>query len=241
MEGLATAENVIIEEDQTNPPKRYSQASIVRELEKRGLGTKATRASILETLYKRNYITDQKSIKATTLGIHLIDSLEKHSPIIIDEKLTKEIEEDMEIMHTTEDKKTLEEKQKKVIDHSKKAIEKISKDFHKNEKEIGKELITATEASWKEEAKNNELDFTCPLCNKGKLTMKYSPKFRRYFVGCNAYPDCKNTFGLPPGGMIKKTEKFCEHCKFPIMMKIMRGKRPWFFCFNMECPGKEEK
>jgi len=240
IEGKADIKEVTIEEDQTKPPRRYSPASILRELEKRSLGTKATRASILERLYDRGYITDQKSIRATPLGINLIGSLEKHSPIIIDEALTREIEEDMEIMHTTDDKKTLEEKQREVIDNSKKAIEKISKDFHKNEKAIGKELVTATKKAWKQEAKDNELDFTCPLCKKGKLTMKYSPKFRRNFIGCNSYPTCKNTFGLPPNGLIKKTEKTCEHCQFPIMMRIMKGKSPWFFCFNMECPGKEE-
>ena len=89
---------VITEKDETKPPKRYSPASILSELEKRNLGTKATRANILETLYDRNYISNQKSIEATTLGIHLIKSLKKHSPVIIDEALTREIEDDMEII-----------------------------------------------------------------------------------------------------------------------------------------------
>ena len=89
MNGEAIIENIKIDQDQTKPPKRYSPASIVSELEKRGLGTKATRASIIETLYNRHYITDTKSIKATPLGIHLIESLGKYSKIIIDEKLTQ--------------------------------------------------------------------------------------------------------------------------------------------------------
>ena len=65
-----------IEEKETQPPKRYSPASIISELEKRNLGTKATRSSILETLYDRGYVKE-KSIEATPLGISLIETLEK--------------------------------------------------------------------------------------------------------------------------------------------------------------------
>ena len=79
------------EEKETQPPKRYSPASIVSELEKRNLGTKATRAAILETLYDRGYIRE-KSIEATPLGMSLISTIEKYSPIIIDEQLTRNFE-----------------------------------------------------------------------------------------------------------------------------------------------------
>ena len=85
----------LTEEKQTQPPKRFSPASILSELEKRNLGTKATRANILETLYSRGYV-NEKSIKATPFGISLIETLEKYSPIIIDEKLTRSFEEEME-------------------------------------------------------------------------------------------------------------------------------------------------
>jgi len=98
------------EQKETQPPRRYSPASIISELEKRNLGTKSTRSSILETLYDRNYIEGQ-SIKATPFGISLIESLEKYSPIIIDEKLTHDFEEDMEeigkIYPAEENKKTV--------------------------------------------------------------------------------------------------------------------------------------
>jgi len=238
MDGKALIEKVDIQEDKTKPPKRYSPASIVRELEKRGLGTKATRANILETLYNRNYIMDNKSIKATPLGIHLIESLEKHSPIIIDEKLTREIEKDMEQMQINNKKQELQKKEQQVLESTKKNLEKISKDFKKNESKIGKELVKATEEAWKQEAIANELN-ECPVCKKGKLTIKYSPRFKRRFVACNAYPKCKTTFSLPPNALIKKTEKICEHCGFPMLMSIKKGKRPWIFCFNPNCKSRE--
>src|SRR3989338_4037640 len=74
--------NSRIEEKETQPPRRYSQASILTELEKKNLGTKSTRSSILETLYNRGYIKE-KQIQATELGIRLIESLQTYSPIIV--------------------------------------------------------------------------------------------------------------------------------------------------------------
>jgi DNA topoisomerase-1 len=99
MDGTRIIEDSRIEEKQTQPPRRYSPASLVSELAKRNLGTKATRASIVETLYSRGYIKEQ-SIKATPLGISLISSLKKHSPIIIDEKLTRNFEKEMGLIES---------------------------------------------------------------------------------------------------------------------------------------------
>ncbi len=228
-------DNVKIEEKMTQPPKRYSPASIIYELEKRNLGTKATRANIIETLYNRNYIKD-KSIKATELGIRLIDSLEKYSPIIIDEKLTREIEKDME--HIRESKKDLEKKEKQVINKAEKVLIKISEDFKKKENEIGKELVKANQALWQEQTENNKLNFQCPACKKGELTIKYTPRFKSYFVACTDYPNCRQTYSLPKS-LIKKTDKICESCKFPMLMSIKKAKRPWIFCFNKECESKQ--
>ena len=66
-------------------------------------------------------------------------------------------------------------------------------------------------------------------------------KTKRHFVACDAYPDCKTTYSLPPNGIIKKTEKVCEHCWFPTLMSIKKGKKPWFFCFNQECLTNKER
>ena len=76
MEGKANIIDSRIEQKETQPPRRYSPASIISELEKRNLGTKATRSSIVETLYDRGYVEGQ-SIQATPLGISLINTLRK--------------------------------------------------------------------------------------------------------------------------------------------------------------------
>jgi len=224
------------EEKETQPPKRYSPASIISQLEKKNLGTKATRSSILETLYNRNYIKE-KSIEATPLGMSLITTLEKYSPIIIDEDLTRNFEQDLESIQKSKD--NFIEKEKKVIEKAKKTIINISKDFEKHKNEIGKELLIANLQLREQQREENKLN-PCLKCNKGSLGITYSRKTRRHFIACDAYPDCKTTFSLPPNGVIKKTEKICEECGFPMLMSLRKGRKPWIFCFNPECETNKE-
>ena len=237
MEGEVTIEKVNIEEKQTQPPNRYSPASIIKELEKRNLGTKATRANIIETLYNRNYVKG-KSIQATELGIKLIDSLEKHSPIIIDEKLTRNFEKDMDAIRAS--KKDLNKKQEVIIKKAEETLTKISTDFKKQEKEIGKELNEANQSIYEQEKEDNKLGIKCPACKKGEITIKYTPRFKSYFLACTDYPNCKQTFPLPSQSLIKKTDKICEYCKWPQLIRIKQGKRPWIFCPNPKCESKKE-
>ena len=213
LNGSYKIERLNIEEKMTQPPKRYTPASLVSELEKRNLGTKSTRASIIETLYDRGYIKEQQ-IEATPLGMSLISTLEKHSPIIIDEALTRKFEKEMDSIQTA--KKNLNEKE---------------------EIEIGQELINATNNLREQEREATKL-MPCQKCKKGSLVIKYSPKFKRSFIACNSYPECKTTFPLPPG-FIKKTEKICDKCSFPLLLRISKGKRPWFFCFNPACESRK--
>ncbi len=236
IDGKARIKKLREEEKMTQPPRRYSPASLVSELSKRNLGTKATRAAIVETLYNRGYIREQR-IEATPLGLSLISSLEKYSPIIIDEKLTRNFEKQMQEIQTT--KKNLESKEHQIINGAKKVIAKISEEFKDNEDKIGGELLEAHKNLIEEERKKNKLT-KCPVCKKGDLIIIYSRKTRKKFVACNQYPKCKTTFSLPQNGLIKKTDKICE-CGFPILMLIRKGKRPWFFCFNPNCSKKQKE
>jgi len=236
LEGEVKIVDMRTEEKETQPPKRYSPASILSELEKRNLGTKSTRSSILETLYDRGYIKE-KSIEATPLGISLISTMEKHSPIIIDEKLTRSFEDQMNSIQ--EAKTGFLDKEKKILEKAKNTITKISEDFSKNEKEIGRELLVAN-LQLREQQKIENTLTQCPVCKKGDLAITYSRKNKKHFVACNAYPNCKTTFSLPPG-TIKKTDKVCEKCGFPLMMSLKHGKRPWIFCFNSACETNKER
>ena len=237
VEGKVEIINSKIEEKETKPPKRYSQASIISELEKRNLGTKATRASILETLYNRDYIRE-KSIEATSLGMSLINTLEKYSPIIIDEELTRKFEKEMESIISS--KKDLNKKEEKIIIEAKEAITKISKDFEKNQEKIGQELLNANIELLEKQKEDNTLT-QCPVCKKGELRITYSKKNRKYFVACGAYPNCKNTYSLPPNTNIKRTEKNCEKCGFPLLVSLKKEKKPWIFCFNPNCETNKKR
>ena len=168
----------------------------------------------------------------------LIETLEKHSPIIIDEALTRKFEKEMD--QILQIKKNHVEKEQKVIAEAKETITKISEQFKTQEKEIGKELLNAQENLWAQQREENKLNI-CPLCKKGSLSIRYSNKVKRSFVGCTNYPECKNTYSLPPSSLIKKSDKICESCGFPMLLSIKKGKRPWLFCFNPECETNKER
>jgi DNA topoisomerase-1 len=244
IEGEVNILEIRTEEKMTKPPNRYTAASIVKELEKRNLGTKSTRANILETLYDRGYIKE-RSIIATALGISLVESLEKHSPIILDDVLTEKMEEELNEIQNSDKKSELDTKQTHLIEEAKQAITKISKDMISHQDEIGKELAIATKEVREQEKQDNTLT-KCPNCNTGDLRISYNRASRRFFISCNAYPNCKTTFSLPPNSLIKPSKdnegqiELCPDCKFPMLLALRQGRRPWKFCFNPVCPSKQK-
>ncbi len=210
---------------ETQPPKRYTPASIIKELEKRNLGTKATRSEIIDTLLQRGYIYG-KSIEATGLGISTIETLEKYSPKIIDEELTRHFEIEMENIREKKQKK------EKILEEAKDAITKIIDDFKKHQKEIGQELSKANRET------QDEMAFlgVCPACKEGNITMRRG-KFGA-FAACNKYPDCKTIFSLPKNAFIKPAKKICEICGFPKVLAIKKARQPLEFCLNPKCQSK---
>ena len=224
-EDIVMVKKIKMHDKETQPPKRYTPASIIKELEKKNLGTKATRASIVDTLFQRGYV-DGKAIGATNLGIKTVETLEKYAPKIVDEDLTRHFEEEME--------QIMENKRKSddVLDEAKEKIKEIISDFKKHEKEIGKNLLAANIET------RDELSYLgkCIICKKGELHMRRG-KYGN-FVACNKYPKCKTTFSLPHNALIKPAKKECEVCKYPMVLAIKRGKRPQNFCLNKKCPSK---
>ncbi|MCA9459248.1 MAG: topoisomerase DNA-binding C4 zinc finger domain-containing protein [Nanoarchaeota archaeon] len=176
----------------TLPPKRYTDASIIKELEKRNLGTKATRAEILANLSSRGFIVD-KSIKVTELGLKMDEILTSDVPDLVDEKLTRKFEEEMEKIRQNKYKpeKTLKE-----------AINKLNiilKEVSDNEVDLGKRLADASHIARVEIAKVGK----CPNCEKGVLMIRAAKKTGKKFVGCDNYPDCKTIFNLPMVPVVK--------------------------------------
>ncbi len=237
--GKVKIDEIKIEKNMTQPPNRYTPTSLVSLLEKKNLGTKTTRSMIVETLFARGYL-DGRSIQATPLGMKLIESLEKYSPVIIDENLTRQLEEEMEKIQ--ESSSDFEKKELLVLEKAKRLITDISKEFKVHESQIGQDLAKGLEDHRNNEKESNTL-MPCPSCKQGNLRILYSKKTRRSFVACSKYPDCRQTFSLPPNALIKKSEnnKLCEADNFPKLLAIRKGKRPWEFCFNPLCPIEKAK
>jgi len=211
---------------ETKPPRRYTAATVLSELEKHGLGTKATRATILDRLYSRNYIVGA-SIEVTDFGLTVSRILQKHAPTILDENLTRKIEEEMELIQ--EEKKDKND----VIKEGEKIISDVCEKWKKNEEIIGKELSSALKITENEQ-------FVIGICDKcgGKLKI-IKMKFGKQFIGCSNYPECKNAYPLPTGAFVKPTDKKCKKCGKP-MVFVMKGRKRYSFCIDPNCPSKKD-
>jgi DNA topoisomerase I len=250
---------------ETAPPSRYSQASIIKEMEKRNLGTRATRSNILQTLYDRNYIVG-RSIQVTDLGMKVANTLRTYVPDFVDEGLTRKFEEDIEKITSGELKK------EDVLAEAEAALVKISEEFKENEDKIGKELGEAASDTQNEKSILGK----CSACG-GDLKIMYSPLTKKNFVGCSSYskckvcgftkptcrcicpkcseskgkckcswkekiwtPSCQVIFPLPHGAAIYGTDKVCDKCKTPIISVYRKGRRPFKMCIDTKCETKAE-
>ena len=225
--GQVNVDKIKFDEKETQPPKHYTAASLVTLLEKKNLGTKATRSAIVDILFDRGYL-DGKSIEATPLGVKLIEALEKYSPIIIDENLTRQVEEKTESIQ--EAKSGWIEKEYETIKRVEQLITDISKEFKVHEVSIGNQILSGIQDLREQQKESNTL-MPCTKCNVGNLQIRFSKKSGRYFVGCSNYPQCTAVYSLPPNALIKKTDKVSDK-NLPILVALKKGKRPWEFEFN---------
>lgn len=214
---------------ETQPPARFSQGSVLKEMENRNLGTKATRAQILQILYNRGYLIG-KSINVTELGMSLSNILEKNVPDVVSEKLTRHFEDETETILKGESTK------EEVLDEAKKKLVRIIESVKKKEKKIGEELTNAVIAA---QDKQNILG-KCPKCG-GTLRVHKSFRTKKRFVGCTGYKKgCRVGFPLPREGIIMSTEKICEECKTPIIQVQRETGRPFRMCLDPLCKTKSE-
>jgi DNA topoisomerase-1 len=221
-----------LEEKETQPPNRYSQSGIVNELEKRNLGTKATRAQTVDRLYNRNYI-EEDPINVTDLGLAIIDTLEQYCPNVVSEELTREFEEKMEAIKDGKDTS------EGVIDDARDELGDILGKFKDKEQQIGEELVETID---QERERRRQLG-PCQVCEEedrenGTLRIIKTKKGR--FVGCSNYPDCENTFPLPRNGNIEPLGETCEECGTPKIKVVRKNKKPYTMCIDPDCPTKDD-
>ncbi len=219
----ATASKVDMKEMKTQPPKRYSKATLLSELEKRDRGTKATRAAIIDTLFKRNYI-EGTSIKATKFGMVVYRALEKNCNMIVDEATTRKLEEDMGSI--SKGKKTESE----VVEEGKQMLLEAIKTFDEHKSQIAEAMRKGLYES--------EILGKCPK-DGGDLVIKRS-RIGKAFVACNNYPKCTNTYSLPQKAKIVPTGNTCEHCHTPIIKVFRSGRKPFEMDLDPNCITKKD-
>ncbi len=216
-----------IEEKKTQPPKRYTEASIISELEDRELGTKATRAVIIDTLHKRGYI-EGKSIKATPFGLSVHSALRQGSPEILDEAMTRQLEEEMEQIQSGGLSPEV------VLSDGKSILSGILEHFRGKEGELGAALAIGL----KEKKLAQSLLGKCPVCKGGDLRVMRS-RFGGQFAGCSSYPDCRNIYPLPREALIEALNSTCAECGTPQVKVIRKGRKPFMMCLDPKCKTKE--
>jgi len=225
-------QNISREDKFTKPPPRYNPSSLLKRMEEEGIGTKATRADIIETLYSRRYITEERII-VTDLGFDVIGVLRKYAPRVISVKLTQDLEEKMDRIQNNS------EKRENILLGAVELLKPVLTEIKQREEIIGEALSNAIKKARMQERIISE----CPNCHTGKLMILYSRRTRKRFIGCTNYfkNACKTSFPLPQRGTTKPTGKLCKGCGWPLLFVHIRGKRPWNLCFNPNCPKKEER
>jgi len=183
----------------TQPPPRYTEASLVKTLEERGIGRPSTYAQILSTIQDRGYVHREKgTLFPTELGMQVNDLLVPHFPEVMDVEFTAQLEESLD---------KIEEGDADWVD----TVGAFYKQFARDLKRAGVKMENVKVGQETGEA--------CPEC--GKAILK---KFGRFgsFLACSAYPECKYTKDLG-GGREKPadepTDETCPSCGKPMVIK----------------------
>jgi len=234
----------------TKPPARYTEATLIKELEKNGIGRPSTYATIISTIQTRNYVEkdEQKRLKITEVGIAVNDLLSKHFKDIVDTNFTSKMEENLDSIAEGKKEwksvignfytpfiKNLEAKQKE-IPHKKEKHKETDKKCPKCGSPILIKLGRYGEfyacSNWPkckhtQPLKEDGFKITCPKCNEGKITKKRT-KRGKIFYGCSNWPKCNAATWNEPTGQL------CPKCK-----SLLEKKRGYINCSNKKCDYKE--
>jgi DNA topoisomerase I len=209
---------IISQQHFTQPPPRYTEATLIKALEEKGIGRPSTYAPIISVIQERNYVVknEEKRFQPTDIGTIVSDLLTEHFPQIIDDDFTAEIERNLDQIAEGKLEWT------KVVKNFYLPFEKTLKE---KEKELDKKKIT-----------EKETDEICEKCNSAMVSK--IGKFGR-FLACSKYPECRNTKELEE----KKSEEPCEKCGSDMILKRSRFGSFWGCSNYPQCRNikKDEK
>jgi DNA topoisomerase-1 len=191
----------------TEPPSRFSEASLIKQLESEGIGRPSTYAPTISTLAARNYITiEKRQIVPTEVAFTVTEMLEKHFPEIVDASFTANMEEILD----------------KIADEGHE-WQKVLREFYfpfMEEIEAGKKNIKSLKLA-------KPIGRKCPEC--GSELLLRSGRYGN-FIACSGFPKCKYTEQVEEEGgeqkeepQVETTDEICEKCGSPMVIKTGRN------------------
>jgi len=200
----------------TQPPPRFSEASLVKALEENGIGRPSTYASIITKIQTRKYVEKiEKALIPTLLGRTVCKQLVEHFTDIMNYKFTAGMEDKLD-----------EIAEKKAV------WNKVLREFY------DPFIETVNNAKKNMEKVNIESDQVCPNC--GKTMLVRNSRFGTQFLGCSGYPECKTMMPLNGGEPAEpeKSDEKCEKCSSEMVIKVgPYGK--YLQCTNDECKNRK--
>jgi DNA topoisomerase-1 len=189
----------------TEPPPRFTEASLVKTLESLGIGRPSTYAPIISTIQDRGYVEQQKrAFHATELGMVVTDLLVEHFPKIMSVEFTSHMEDDLDKVESGEMPWMS-------------ALDEFYGPFAGN-------LERAQTGMKRVKDEMGETGKTCEKCGK-PMVFRFSRRGK--FLGCSGFPDCRNAVSLDGEGNAKpppeKTDEVCEKCQSPMLVRTSRG------------------
>ena len=193
------------EEHFTEPPPRYTEASLVKALEERGIGRPSTYAPTIQTIQERSYVERrERRLHPTELGELVDQMLREHFPEVVDPEFTADLEARLDR-----------------IEEGKAPWNKVLREFYEP---FSKDLQKAEAAIAKVEQPEEVSDVQCELC--GRMMVIKHGRFGR-FLACPGYPECKNTKPL-----LEPTGVHCPECGGEIVARRSRRGRTFYGCTN---------
>ena len=190
-----SVKRVVLSDHFTKPPSRYNPRSLLLKMEKEEIGTKATRAATIQTLYDRKYLNGTGELHVSHLGFEVVEVLSKYCPTVVSPEMTRALESKMEAI-----RQGIETKQN-VLQNTIETLELVTSELKEKEAVVGERLSQPLQKSKLEEKTVG----VCPKCDDGKLMILRSKKTGKRFVGCTNYFEskCNTAFPLPQSGTIK--------------------------------------
>jgi DNA topoisomerase-1 len=226
---------------ETQPPSRISQGKLIEMMEERGLGTKATRADIIQKLYDRGYVYSNPPIPSET-GVAMYEAFKKYVPRMATHEMTAQLEEEMDRIAGGQMTKG------EVVGDSRDLLHRTWTEIDGSREDLAKVV-------WKGMDEDRILG-PCKVCEEaGRTKEDGSPNMLRIirakksgkrFVGCSGWSaddpeSCDQTFPLPQRGDVFRLEDRCSICGETPRLKVVpfRG-RPWNLCLNDDCESMQE-